>query len=94
MGRVFCYCCCLVVLFSPTLNLSTMLKKSTDHEDWEADSWVATGQVPTRECELLTSQKNLISLYLGFLAKTLQSGFELLRKFLVDVPGVSTRKPE
>lgn len=80
------------VLFSPTLSLSTMLKKSTDHEGWEADSWVATGQVPKQECELLTSQRtcgsSLISLCLGFLAKTSQSDFELLRKFLVDVPGV------
>lgn len=36
-----------------------MLMKGTDHEGWEEDSWVATGQEPMQEYELLTFQKNL-----------------------------------
>lgn len=59
LGPVSFHLVVVVVLFSPKLNLNTMLKKGTDHEEWEADSWVATGQVPMQQCELLTFQKNL-----------------------------------
>lgn len=93
----FCCCCwfcfCFVVVVSK-LNLNTMLQKHTRRAGQDAGSRVSGQQsrCPCRALGCFPSRRPCPSLpnpaLFSALANTSQSGFELLGKFLVALPGV------